>query len=98
MVNCLKKQTELDEEFRNNKLWFESVTGDDKWKKLEAKLAEYRMKMPMEQIKSVFTITDEENNPFFSVRESSSDMDRLVDSYQKTEEHWRNSVVGRFSR
>lgn len=56
----------------------------NKWEKLEelANSSEFNFHFTKEQIKSIFTLSDEENNPFFSVRTQNDDSFRnLIVSY-----------------
>ena len=46
--------------------------------------------MSLEEISNEFYITEEEHNPFFSVKENGSDIDHVVASYLKTRRHWVN--------
>ena len=43
-------------------------------------------------------MTEDENNPFYSVRENESDIDHVVDSYIKSQRHWKNQVYKKFEK
>lgn len=70
LVEKLSEQAKLDEQLRNNKLCFESNSDVSKWEKLQEELSKKGVRMDKEKMRSVFKVTDEENNPFFTVRET----------------------------
>ena len=40
-------------------------------------------------INKVLTVTEEEDNPFFSNRDGEVDFEKLVSTWDKSEEHWK---------
>jgi hypothetical protein len=81
LVDKMSQQAKFDEAFRNFKIWFELDLSAGKWEKLRKELEGSNLHLDEEQLKSVFMVTDGENNPFFSVRESAGDTQLLVRSY-----------------
>jgi hypothetical protein len=84
-VEKMSEQAKFDESFRNCKIWFEAESGAGKWEKLKKELEEHKLTMDQEQLMSVFKLTDGENNPFFSIRESAGSTQLLVCSYVECE-------------
>ena len=54
--------------------------------------------MATDEVERYFTVPEDENNPFYSVRENESDIDHVVDSYIKSQRHWKNQVYKKFEK
>lgn len=49
-------------------------------------------------MKSTFKVTDEENNPFFTVREINGTVETLVDCFVQSEQHWNSELLHSLAR
>ena len=50
------------------------------------------------EIRQKLNVTEAENNPFFSVRDSNCSYRELVKSYKESEEYWNEQISRKFSR
>lgn len=59
-----------DEKFRNEKKLFNALTGKDKWSELMSEYVRVTgdRTVTLSEIMDVFTLTDDESNPFYSTR------------------------------
>jgi hypothetical protein len=48
-------------------------------------------------LKQVFSITSEEENPFYCPKESDFVLTKLVFAYTTAERHWNSNINGQFS-
>ena len=74
MVAAFSEQARLDETFRNNKVWFQSTKNDKKWQRLQSLIECEGIKMPIDELKKEFEVSEQEDNPFFSVSSQPSDI------------------------
>jgi hypothetical protein len=81
ILSLIEKQIIMDEKFRNEKKMFNSMAKSDKWTIL---MAEYIKRNPTEknvmlsQIVDIFSLSDEESNPFYSTRGVEFGLESLV--------------------
>jgi hypothetical protein len=98
LVEKLCKQAELDEKLRNYKLWFDSLMDSNKWQKLSENSRVKDLRLTENEIKNIFQTNDEENNPFFSVRDSEGSINELVEAYFESQSFWKEQILHRFSK
>jgi hypothetical protein len=71
ILSMIEKQIVMDEKLRNEKKMFNVLAKSDKWTIL---MSEYIRRNPTEknvmlsQIVDIFSLNDEESNPFYSTR------------------------------
>ena len=68
------------------------------WKDLKEKLEVKGILLGINEVEKVFSISDEENNPFFSVRENVCDVNKLIESYENSERNWKSNILHQFNR
>ena len=84
LITNLFQQVKLDEELRNAKIWFRDLASLNKWEHLREEAERAGIKFD----KAEFEVSEEEDNPFYSVRESEESYQCLVDRWVKSEKYW----------
>lgn len=64
LITNLFQQVKLDEELRNAKIWFRDLASLNKWEQLRDEAERAGIKFD----KAEFEVSEEEDNPFYSVR------------------------------
>lgn len=83
----------LDEELRNAKIWFRDLASLNKWEQLREEAERAGIKFD----KAEFEVSEEEDNPFYSVRESEESYQCLVNRWLKSEKYWQENILGQFN-
>lgn len=84
LITNLFQQVKLDEELRNAKIWFRDLASLNKWEQLRDEAERAGIKFD----KAEFEVSEEEDNPFYSVRESEESYQCLVNRWVKSEKYW----------
>ena len=84
ILAMIENQILMDEKLRNEKKMFNVLAKKDKWTIL---MSEYIRQNPgqrnvlLSQIVDIFTLSDEESNPFFSTRGVDFSLEEMVRTY-----------------
>ena len=70
----------------------------NKWQKLSENSRVKDLGLTENEIKNIFQTNDEENNPFFSVRDSEGSVNELVEAYFESQSFWKEQILHRFSK
>ena len=96
MFETLKKQVQLDEEYRNKKYVFKQMKAENKLFGLMAELSDMGVRVERsEQLANEMKISEEEFNPFYTCRGEGSYKD-IATAYIEAKKHWECEVLGRF--
>ena len=93
LIQNLFEQVKLDEDLRNAKIWYRDLFDSDKQYNLRKEVEKNGLEISQCQ----FEVTEEEDNPFYSVRESQQNYNCLVNRWIKAENYWKSNISGQFN-